>query len=132
PDSSGARPSRRSTTALRFGWPALLALRLAAELHGADLAAPEYKIKAAFLYNFAKLVEWPTNAFASAQSPFTIGVLGTDPFGKTLDEVVAGKKVHGRPVSVVRFDFRRDSTNCHLLFVGASQQKNWRQVFKWV
>ena len=84
-----------------------------------EITAPEYKVKAAFLYNFAKLVEWPSNAFASAQSPFVLGVLGTDPFGKSLDEVVAGKKVHGHPVVVTRFEHRLDATNCHLLFISA-------------
>jgi hypothetical protein len=101
---------------------ALFALWLAPALAANEIAAPEYKVKAAFLYNFAKLTEWPSNTFASAQSPFIIGVLGSDPFGKTLDEVVAGRKVHDHPIFLKRFESRRDATNCHLLFVSASER----------
>jgi len=58
-------------------------------------AADEYRIKAAFLYNFAKFVEWPAQAFKSPSDPIVIGVLGTDPFGDALAEAVAGKTLGG-------------------------------------
>ena len=49
----------------------------------------EYKIKAVFLYNFAKFVEWPPNVFPDANTPFVIGVLGQDPFGSYLEDTVS-------------------------------------------
>jgi len=52
----------------------------------------EYLIKAGFIYNFAKFVEWPSAAFAQPDSPIVIGVLGTDPFGSVLDRLVQDKK----------------------------------------
>ena len=57
--------------------------------HAQDSTTPEYKIKAAFLYNFAKLTDWPANAFSTTQSPLVIGVLGRDPFGALLDAKAA-------------------------------------------
>src|SRR5437879_2102772 len=51
-------------------------------------AAKEYDLKAAYLCKFALFVKWPTNAFLDAKTPITIGVLGSDPFGKSLAEAV--------------------------------------------
>jgi hypothetical protein len=85
------------------------------------LTKPEYTVKAAFLYNFAKLVEWPTNAFPAADSPIVIGVLGKDPFGSILDETVADKVINSRKVMVKRFQEIDQVDNCQLLFISASE-----------
>src|SRR5207247_11089166 len=53
----------------------------------------EYLIKAGFIYNFAKFVEWPSAAFAQPDSPIVIGILGTDPFGPLIDQIVENKKI---------------------------------------
>jgi hypothetical protein len=57
----------------------------------------EYKIKAVFLYNFTKFVEWPAESFNSDSAPFTIGILGIDPFGAALD-LLADQSVRGRKI----------------------------------
>src|SRR5437879_8876519 len=62
----------------------------------------EYLIKAGFIYNFAKFVEWPTAAFAQADSPIVIGILGTDPFGNLIDRIVENKKIGARGFVVRR------------------------------
>ncbi len=62
----------------------------------------EYEVKAAFLLNFTKFIEWPAGAFASPDSPFTICILGRDPFGRALDQIVAGESVNGRKLAVRR------------------------------
>src|SRR6202166_5421953 len=83
------------------------ALRSHAEgLENSD--SSEYLIKAGFIYNFAKLVEWPSTAFAQADSPIVIGILGDDPFGATLDRIVADKKINGRGLVVRRLKWSRD------------------------
>ena len=88
----------------------------------ADAAAPsEYQIKAAFLYNFAKFVEWPPHVFADGGSPIVIGVLGEDPFGSSLEQVVKGKTVGGRRFSIKRFEKVRDLEHCHILFISSSE-----------
>ena len=63
--------------------------------------ADEYYVKVAFLYNFAKFVEWPPQAFKGASDPIVLGVLGKNPFGNALPQAVAGKTLGGR-VFVVR------------------------------
>jgi len=83
----------------------------------------EYQIKAAFIYNFTQFVEWPTNAFPEAGAPLTIGILGNDPFGTTIDEIVRGEKVNGHPLVVSRFRHFEDikDTACHILFISQSE-----------
>lgn len=86
-------------------------------------AAParEYQLKAIFLFNFAQFVDWPPGAFAEAQSPLVIGVLGDDPFGADLDEVVRGEHVNQRSVVVKRFRRLEEVTDCHVLFISRSE-----------
>jgi hypothetical protein len=81
-------------------------------------AAPEYQVKAAFLYNFARYVEWPEPM--RAQPVFRICVVGDDPFGAALPAAVRDKTVQDRPVEVAHRD-GHDVTGCHLAFVAASE-----------
>ncbi len=81
----------------------------------------EFQIKAAFLYNFAQFVSWPRESFAGPESPLIIGVLGLDPFGPFLDELVQGERVDGRPLIVRRFRDVDELGPCHVLFVSGSE-----------
>jgi hypothetical protein len=89
----------------------------------ASAQAPEYDVKAAFLFNFVKFVEWPADAFAGERTPVTICVYGNDPFGRALDSVVQGERVGERGLVVERPDALDDLDACHVLFV-ASSEKN--------
>ena len=63
----------------------------------------EYQLKAAFLLNFAKFVEWPRVAFAEAGSPLVLGILGENPFGDALDRTIKDKTINNRPLVVKGF-----------------------------
>ena len=80
----------------------------------------EYAIKAAYLYQFSRYVQWPADAFANDRSPLVIGVLGTDPFGGILEEIARTKRIEGRPIVVRRFASMAEYTPCHILFVSSS------------
>jgi hypothetical protein len=80
----------------------------------------EYAIKAAYLYQFARYVEWPPNAFANETAPLIIGVLGTDPFGGVLDEIARSKRIEGHTIVIRRFASMADYTPCHILFIASS------------
>src|ERR1700752_2165736 len=85
----------------------------------------EYLIKAGFIFNFAKFVEWPSAAFAQPDSPIVIGILGTDPFGTIIDKIVQDKKVGARGFVVKRLKWGADLkelSTCKILFVGASER----------
>lgn len=91
----------------------------ASETRGA--AARDYDLKAVFLYNFAQFVDWPPEAFRDAYSPIVIGILGADPFGKSLDEVVRKEVVHNRKLVVQRYRRVEEIEACHILFISQSE-----------
>ena len=94
----------------------------------ADLGtASEYAVKAAYLYNFAKFVEWPTQAFPSTTSPLVLCIVGKDPFGETLD-TIAGKSVREWTLVVQHFAKVEESTGCHILFISASESSHLKTV----
>jgi hypothetical protein len=103
-------------------------------LGGQDLTpqtaiSKEYQVKAAFLYNFSQFVVWPTEAFPEAQTPMVIGVIGEDPFGAYLDEIVHGEQVNNRPLIVRRYHQVEEINICHILFVSQSETKRLEQIF---
>jgi YfiR/HmsC-like len=83
----------------------------------------EYKVKLAFLYNFAQFVEWPPDAFADADAPLTVCVAGEDPFNAELEQSLRGRKAGGHPVEIRRFKPDDDPRACHIIFVRASEKK---------
>ena len=83
----------------------------------------EYQIKAAFLYNFTKFVEWPEAAFTNDQHVIYICIFGNDPLSDAL-ETINGKMVKGRKVAIKRFTKAEDIKGCHILFISASEKKN--------
>lgn len=92
--------------------------------------AEEYKVKAVFLFHFAQFVDWPADNFPGERAPLVIGVLGEDPFGVYLDQVVAGEVINDRPLEVRRFSRPEDVTNCHILFVNGEGQVQLRSLLK--
>jgi len=92
---------------------------------GPALAAPTpAQVEAVFLFNFSQFVDWPPQAFSAPDAPIVIGVLGEDPFGATLDEVVRGEVVKGRALIVRRFQSIEQLTDCQILFVGRTQRNH--------
>ena len=88
----------------------------------ARAAAPEYQVKAAFLFNFAKFVDWPAGVLTRNTS-VNVCVLGDDPFGPILNRTVEGKTVHDRPIRVARLTDMADVSRCHVLFISASERR---------
>ena len=83
---------------------------------------PQYQVKAAFLFNFAKFVEWPAQVFESRDSPIVFGILGTDPFDGILEETIKNQKLNDRQIVIKQtLDFEEIKT-CHLLFISQSEQ----------
>ena len=87
-----------------------------------DAAPTEYQIKAAFVYNFAKFVEWPSSSFATPTSPIVIGVLGDNVFGDNLQKTISNKVLNDRPLQFKEFHSVTEATNCHILFISTSDK----------
>jgi len=92
--------------------------------------AGEYQVKAAFLFNFGKFVDWPESSFAEKSSPFSICVLGEDPFGTALDQTLRGKELSNRPVRTVRTADPNAARQCQIVFVSASEKSELSGVFR--
>ena len=90
----------------------------------------EYQIKAAFLYNFAKFVDWPAEAFAGSNGKLIIGVIGDDPFGGALNQAINGKTINGRPLLVRRLRWGQDLRSCHILFISSSERQRLPQIIQ--
>jgi hypothetical protein len=88
-----------------------------------EAAQLEYSVKAAYLFNLAKFVEWPADGVRNRGS-VVIGVLGKDPFGSILDAMVRGKTVSGRPLLVRRLDDVSEAGDCHVVFVSSAERRN--------
>jgi YfiR/HmsC-like len=97
----------------------LTMLWLVGTAHAQENGPLEYQVKAAFLYNFGKFVEWPTNAFADANAPLVIGIIGDDPFHGDLRRIVADKKINGHDVMVRFIATTADVKGCHIVFISA-------------
>jgi len=95
----------------------------------------EYLIKAGFIFNFAKFVEWRTAAFAQPDSPIVIGILGTDPFGTAIDQIVQDKKIGARGFVVKRLKWGKDLKellDCKILFVSTSEKAHIDELLQMV
>jgi hypothetical protein len=88
----------------------------------------EYELKAIFLYNFAQFVDWPPAAFAGSETPLVIGVVGKNPFGARLKDIVSGEKVNGHDVTVQYYDDAQDIGACHILFINLSESHKREEV----
>jgi hypothetical protein len=119
---------------LRWRFAAVLVLSVPGVIHSqpdTPTASPtEYEVKAAFLYNFARFVEWPAETRHDPGAPFVIAILGRDPFGSVIDETVAGKRVAGRPIEVRRVARVDEVREAQIVYVSPSERPNMAAVLK--
>jgi YfiR/HmsC-like len=78
----------------------------------------EYQVKATFLLNFTRFIEWPPGTLGGPDAPFNICILGNDPFGNVLEQIVTGELVSGRKVAIQKLDRDPQPGTCRIVFVG--------------
>ena len=123
---------------------ALFVMPIAAGAREQSAQSREHQIKAAFLYNFIKFVDWPKEKFGNGDGPIIIGLIGADPFGDVF-EPIKDKKIKGRGIVIKRFksfeELKKSSgednpesgrkiealTKCHLLFI-CDKEKNFKEI----
>ncbi len=88
----------------------------------------EYEVKATYLYNFARFVEWPATAEAAKSRAFAICVIGQDPFGAALDAVVLGETIDGKAVLARRVMKPQDAVSCHVLYISSSENGRLKEI----
>jgi hypothetical protein len=97
--------------------------------YAAQSPSVEYQVKAAFLFNFAQFVQWPTQAFPAQDTPFTICLAG-DPFAGALEKTVAGEKLNGRRIVLKQLSAADRPEGCHLVYVSPSETKRTADIIK--
>ncbi|MGZ4827438.1 MAG: YfiR family protein [Terriglobales bacterium] len=123
-----ARPRMRGVTRV-LAMAALVGASCAMALTSVVPAeqATEYQVKAAYLFNFAKFVTWPTAAERTDPS-FTVCVLGRDPFGSALETTVSGEKIRGKPVVLKRVATAKEASGCRIIFISSSEEPKLKRV----
>jgi hypothetical protein len=107
----------------------LLAAVLGAPRGFAQATAPnEYQVKAAFLYNFPKFIDWPSGAFPDSSSPFTICLLGHDPFGRSLEDLFLNKTINGRRTAIARAQRVEGCPVCQIIFVSSQESPHLTEI----
>lgn len=89
----------------------------------------QYQVEAAYLYNFARFVEWPAKG-TNAPGPFTICVLGEDPFGPALEATLAGEMVANQKAVARRISRPQESIDCHILFISSSEANRLNKIIE--
>jgi hypothetical protein len=119
-------------SSLAWLWPvALLFFFGTAVGRGATVSdVSETKLKAAYLINIAKFVEWPADAFSSETAPIQIGVFGEEEFTAELKALFIDKKAHGRSFVVKRLSAPQEAKNCQIVFIASSENKRVPQILE--
>jgi len=129
--------------------PVLFAVSIGSQSWADSAASREYQIKAAFLYNFVKFVDWPKEKVSDVNEPIVIGIIGKDPFGKAF-EPIKDKKVKNRKVIIRRFkgfeELKKSAENdkpklqqqnqavrrCYILYICPSEKEKLKEIVSWV
>jgi hypothetical protein len=122
------RPRSRSRL-LPFATMAVAwALFVTSALRAQQARPSEYQVKAAYLYNFGRFVKWPARTATGKDESFAVCVLGKDPFGPTLDSILAGEALDGKPVVTRRISRPQDAGDCRVLFISSTEENHLKEI----
>jgi hypothetical protein len=128
---------KQADTIRRFGfairWCAALILSLSLVLTNPAPAnsyptSSEYRLKADFIANFLKFVDWPDSAFSSPRKPLLLCVYGYFPFGTSLAENAQKTTVHDRQIEVRIVHVEQELRACQVVFVSQEAEKQYAKV----
>ena len=106
----------------------LIAILCAAAMGSAIGQIDEYQVKAAFLFNFAKFVEWPAKSFPKPSDPIVICIVGQNPFEDHLRQAIQGKIWEGRTFAILQIVDLPPKSRCQILFVTSSERQRFRSI----
>lgn len=130
PPTGNVARGRRLSSAHRLVIGMAVCLAIIGQRCCAAKAMSESQVKGAFLYNFAKFVEWPSRAFQDANSPIVIGVMGEKQYSDAVETIIKGKTVNGRRLACRRLDTQRDVDGCHIVFIATSERRRTNGVLE--
>jgi hypothetical protein len=130
PFQGHGRSSRERAVCLQRTIAALVWLLFAGSSALGQQKPSEYKVEAAYLYNFGRFVEWPAKSATAQTSSFTICVLGEDPFGQALDATLAGEAIGNQRVIARRISSPQMSADCQILFISSSEANRLNKIIE--
>jgi hypothetical protein len=95
-----------------------------------EAPASDYQVKAAYIYNFAKFIEWPRDSLRAGEGAFVITVLGEDPFGAILDDTLRGKSVNNQQIMIRRVTRAEDIGDSRIVFISDSEREKLPRIVK--
>jgi YfiR/HmsC-like len=111
-----------------WGWCMFMTGQVLA-VESAYAAEMEYEVKAAFIHNFTKFIDWPSEAFETSDSPFRIGILGTGSIDKSLMNL-SGKETQARLLEVSRVQNPNEYSQFHVIFVNSSENGRLKSILQ--
>jgi len=122
--SSGCPCARRRLASIIV----TLSLLVIPALRAQQPKASEYQVKATYLYNFGRFVQWPPTSVAAQGDSFPICVIGQDPFGPALDAILAGEAIDGRSVVARRVTKSQEAAYCRVLYISSSEEGRLKEL----
>lgn len=113
---------------LRLAMAAECAIATVSGAQGQGSKPTEYEVKAVYLYNFGRFVQWPAKTGQPTEASFSICVLGQDPFGPALNAAFTHENIAGKKVALKRITTPQDAENCRVLFISSSEEKRLKQI----
>jgi hypothetical protein len=126
--TESSRMPRHDFLRLHFAAAAIAWLLMVPTMQGQHSKPTEYEVKATYLYNFSRFVEWPAKVTPAQSGSFVICVLGKDPFGPALDAILADEATTGKTVVAQRILTPQDALNCRVLFISSSETARLKQI----
>ena len=127
PDDRATRPVL-SLRPLLIAAAAACAFLAIPVLHAQNPRPTDYQVKATYLYNFGRFIEWPGKVAAAQGGSFTVCVLGQDPFGPSLDATLAGETIGGKTVVAKRISSDEESGDCQILFLSLTDDSRLNKI----
>ncbi|HKV46971.1 MAG TPA: YfiR family protein [Candidatus Acidoferrales bacterium] len=126
------RHATRLTTWTRLRMPNTLLCSMIAlsclTASGKPPSAGPYQVEAVYLYDFSKFVAWPKGSASAKNEPFSICVLGEDPFGAVLDATLSGENIQGNSLVAKRISKPEDAAGCKIVFVSSSEENRLKDI----
>lgn len=94
----------------------------------ANRITSEYEVKAAYIYNFIKFIDWPAGTFNSPKAPINIGIYGDDEFAALLQTIIKNKTIQERPITSTAIKRPADLKNYQLVFISDAELKKSRKI----
>jgi YfiR/HmsC-like len=107
----------------------VIALALMTPFAEAQPVAGEYEVKAAYLLNFARFVDWRPEALPTG-APLQIGIVGQHPFGRALEDVLRGKSANGHPILLRQLRWEDHLASYHIVFISASEESHLDEILR--